>query len=185
MFGRKRKMPSSFPYANGPISTNYQLIANNYMARAMPHQQNPSFRQAPYHPYWNGMTGNAAGLTSPFYSQANGFMPMEQTWKGGSGGYGQKPNVSQLLFENPLQPQTENLYGGYYPQNTSFQSMNPYPHQAYLPKKTNGFHSVINSFKNQDGNMDVNKMIDTAGQMMNAVTQVSTMVKGLGGIFKA
>jgi len=42
----------------------------------------------------------------------------------------------------------------------------------------------MNSFKTQDGTFDVNKMVDTAGQMMNAVTQVSSMVKGLGGMFK-
>jgi hypothetical protein len=43
----------------------------------------------------------------------------------------------------------------------------------------------MNSFKSQDGTVDVNKMVNTAGQMVNAVTQVSSIVKGIGGIFKA
>jgi len=42
----------------------------------------------------------------------------------------------------------------------------------------------MNSFKGQDGSLDINKMVDTAGTMMNAVSQVSSMVKGLGGIIK-
>jgi len=31
----------------------------------------------------------------------------------------------------------------------------------------------------------LNKMVDTAGQMVNAVSQVSSVVKGFGGMFKA
>ncbi len=43
---------------------------------------------------------------------------------------------------------------------------------------------ILNSFKSQDGTVDINKMVNTAGQMMNAVTQVSSLVKGFGGMFK-
>ena len=62
--------------------------------------------------------------------------------------------------------------------------MNPYPKQNAMPKQPGGMQSFINSFKSQDGSVDFNKMVNTAGQMMNAVTQVSSLVKGLGGIFK-
>ncbi|AEH53575.1 conserved hypothetical protein [Heyndrickxia coagulans 2-6] len=41
----------------------------------------------------------------------------------------------------------------------------------------------MNSFKSQDGSIDFNKMVNTAGQMINAINQVSSMVKGLGGLF--
>ena len=53
-----------------------------------------------------------------------------------------------------------------------------------MPKQPGGIQSIMNSFKSQDGTVDVNKMVNTAGQMVNAVTQVSSLVKGLGGIFK-
>jgi hypothetical protein len=53
-----------------------------------------------------------------------------------------------------------------------------------LPKQPGGMNSLMNSFKSQDGSVDFNKMMNTAGQMMNAVTQVTSLVKGLGGMFK-
>jgi len=62
--------------------------------------------------------------------------------------------------------------------------MNPYPKHNIIPKQNGGMQSLMNSFKSQDGSIDFNKMMNTAGQMMNAVTQVSSLVKGLGGIFK-
>jgi hypothetical protein len=63
--------------------------------------------------------------------------------------------------------------------------MNPYPKQNAIPKNPGGMQSFMNSFKSQDGSVDFNKMMNTAGQMMNAVSQVSSLVKGFGGIFKS
>jgi len=37
-----------------------------------------------------------------------------------------------------------------------------------MQKNTGGLSSVINQFKTQEGSIDFNKMIDTAGQMMNS-----------------
>jgi hypothetical protein len=62
--------------------------------------------------------------------------------------------------------------------------MNPYPKQSFIPKQPSGVQSIMNSFKTQDGTFDFNKVMDTAGNMINAVSQVSSMVKGLGGIIK-
>jgi hypothetical protein len=61
---------------------------------------------------------------------------------------------------------------------------NPYPKMNTVPRPNGGLGTIMNSFKGQDGNIDINKMMNTAGQMMNAVSQVSAMVKGLGGMFK-
>lgn len=93
---------------------------------------------------------------------------------------------SQFLFQNPLQPQ-EDLYPNqqpYPPYMNGFPGLNPYPKQTFIPKQPNGMQSLMNSFKSQDGSIDFNKMMNTAGQMMNAVNQVSSLVKGLGGLFK-
>lgn len=150
-------------------------------------QQNPAYPPSYNHQYWGQM--QQMNPSSPYmhFQQPYNSPQMGSGWQGqgGQNGYGQQPNVSQLLFENPLQSQTENPYGGYYPQQEMpYQNMNPYPQQAFLPKQPGGFQSIMNSFKSQDGNLDLNKMVDTAGQMMSAVTQVSSMVKGLGGILK-
>jgi hypothetical protein len=87
-------------------------------------------------------------------------------------------------FDYPLQQpeisyHNQFAYGQY---NQPFS--HPYPKQSAIPRPPTGVKSIMNSFKTQDGTFDVNKMVDTAGQMMNAVTQVSSMVKGLGGMFK-
>jgi hypothetical protein len=103
--------------------------------------------------------------------------------------YSGRPNsmnqgFSQSVFQNPLQP-VEQPYPQYYPQQ--FQngvSFNQYPNHAVMPKQPNGMKTIMNSFKAQDGSVDINKMVNTAGQMMNAVTQVSSMIKGLGGMLK-
>lgn len=184
MFGRQRQMSFYPPSLTKTFDVNSM---HNFTTRSMP-LQNSYYPQQPYNPYVNGMPTNQAAFVSPYYSNPMAHAPMEPNWHGGGYvpyGYEQKQNISQLLFENPLQSQQDNSYGGGYYPNVPNQSMNPYPQQAYLPKQPGGFQSVMNSFKNQEGNLDLNKMIDTAGQMMNAVNQVSSMVKGLGGFFKA
>ncbi|HWO95158.1 MAG TPA: YppG family protein [Bacillus sp. (in: firmicutes)] len=57
----------------------------------------------------------------------------------------------------------------------------PAPSQKAQPKQ---MQSIMSQFKTSDGNLDINKMMNTAGQMMNAVNQLSGMVKGLSGVFK-
>lgn len=91
---------------------------------------------------------------------------------------------SQSLFHNPLQPKEDMMPYPYMPMN-GYPIMNPYPKQSFIPKQPGGMQSILNSFKSQDGSVDLNKMINTAGQMANAVTQVTSLVKGFGGIFKA
>ncbi|CAH0345500.1 YppG family protein [Bacillus sp. CECT 9360] len=83
-------------------------------------------------------------------------------------------------FENPLQPiQKRPPAGG--PQHFA----NPYPKQQFMKKPhPSGLQSVLNQFKLQDGSMDINKMMNTAGQMMNTFGQVSAMVKGFGDKLK-
>lgn len=80
-------------------------------------------------------------------------------------------------FENPLQPQVKRP-----PQQTF---ANPYPKQQFMQKpQPSGIQSVLNQFKTQDGSMDVTKMMNTAGQMVNTVSQMSSVFKGVGGLFK-
>lgn len=90
---------------------------------------------------------------------------------------------SQFLFKNPLQPEEELLpYNNFYPQTGGL--INPYPKPNLMANQPGGMQSLMNSFKSQDGSVDFNKMMNAAGQMMNAVTQMTSLVKGLGGMFK-
>lgn len=139
-------------------------------------------------PYWNAQPGPGTGNWQNQYMQQQGY-PMNPYMQGNPQWNQPYPNAkgkndySKMLFQNPLEPDDDPIYGYYNPQ-ADYQNFNPYPQHAFMPKQPNGLQSIMNSFKSQDGNLDFNKVVDTAGQMMNAVTQVSSMVKGLGGIFK-
>lgn len=92
---------------------------------------------------------------------------------------------SEALFKNPLQPKEEqNPYQPNFQPMNGFPSFNPYPKQNTVINQPGGMQSILNSFKSQDGTVDFNKMMNTAGQMMSAVNQVTMLVKGLGGMFK-
>lgn len=102
-----------------------------------------------------------------------------------NGGANHQTNPAEWILQNPLQPK-KNQAGGlnYTSMSNSIPYMHPYPKQNTVNRPPSGMGSIMNSFKTQDGNLDLNKMLDTAGQMMSAVNQVSGLVKGLGGIFK-
>lgn len=135
----------------------------------------------PYLPLHQNYQWNTFQQQSPFYPQ----QPFEnlgpQNTLFANQPYQQKD--SQFLFSNPLQPHEEMVPNSYMPMN-GMAMMNPYPQNNMMLKQPGGMHSFLNSFKSQDGSVDFNKMMNTAGQMMNAVSQVSTLVKGFGGMFK-
>ncbi|MEH7236541.1 YppG family protein [Bacillus sp. JJ1562] len=105
------------------------------------------------------------------------------------------------------QPTYQQFYGGghqsqwnqYYPPSYMQYNMNSYPgYSSYgyqTPNQTpypiglgqtqqKGGASILNQFKKKDGTYDINKMMDTAGQMVGAVNQVNSIVKGLTKTFK-
>ncbi|RLQ95242.1 hypothetical protein D9X91_11620 [Falsibacillus albus] len=95
--------------------------------------------------------------------------------------YGNQQQIPSQIFQNPLQPAEEANQGAAQQQGYA----NPYPKASFMQKpQGSGVSSLMNSFKGQDGSLDFNKMMNTAGQMMNAVNQVGSMVKGIGGFFK-
>ncbi|MFK4997790.1 YppG family protein [Bacillus sp. N9] len=88
------------------------------------------------------------------------------------------------LFQNPLQPEEDYLYGNQQIYNQPYAQLYYKPmvgqNQSQFIKKG----SFMNSFKSQDGSLDINKMVNTTGQLVNALTQVSNMAKGLGSFLK-
>ncbi|WP_249310208.1 YppG family protein [Bacillus sp. FJAT-49736] len=148
------------------------IYGNNIPSQTMFHQS--GFAPSPFlHPNYHH--------SFPYTGQPylNGY----QAFNGGNQLYNPLGNdhpMQQQLFQNPLQPakQKESM-NGYKPYT------NPYPKSHFNTKPPGtGMNSIMNSFKSQDGSIDFNKMVNTAGQMMSAVNQVSTMIKGIGGIFK-
>ena len=75
------------------------------------------------------------------------------------------PNINPMIFANPYM--------------NHFQQQWPMPFQQPSP-----FHMIMNSFKNKDGTIDLNKLIQTTGQMVNVFSQISSVVKGLGSLLK-
>ncbi|QPC48389.1 hypothetical protein G8O30_06640 [Mangrovibacillus cuniculi] len=114
-------------------------------------------------------------------------MGQEQNFSNPYPTYGKwtKQNVADSVFTNPLHQEGYfDPYTGMKP-NEPKNYANPYPKLNPIAKpKQSGVSSVMNSFKNQDGSMNMNKMMDTAGQVMSAVNQMSGMIKGVGSIFK-
>jgi hypothetical protein len=148
-------------YYFNPYTPNPNWSSQVNMYSPMPYGE-PSFNGNMYGPSWNSFVQEGSPYTN------NQAYPAE------------------AILQNPLQPKKNQGYhtaGNPYMGN-SYPYMHPYPKQGVGNRPPSGINSIMNSFKAQDGSLDLNKMIDTAGQMMNAVSQVSGLVKGLGGIFK-
>lgn len=62
--------------------------------------------------------------------------------------------------------------------------VNPYPVPRPNQQQSSQFSGILSQFKKTNGQFDFNKMIDTTGQMVSAVNQVGSLVKGLTNIFK-
>lgn len=181
MFGKKR--PNNFVnYGySGQIMHQYPI---GYQWNQQYANRNQPF---PYQPQSKNNNWPAYQQQNPYYPQYPAYGQHIQQVFGPQNmqvpqSYTQKD--SQFLFQNPLAPQEEmGPKQPYMPMN-GYPMMNPYPKQNVLPKQPGGVQSIMNSFKSQDGSVDINKMVNTAGQMMNAMTQVSSLVKGFGGMFK-
>jgi hypothetical protein len=181
MFAKRR---ATNHFYNGSQGQMMNQVPMGYPQNQLPYTAQPiPFQHRPQKQEWSLIQ-----RPGPFYPQ--GFQPYTQSFYPGPGpqqlSYQNQYALqkdSQFLFQNPLQPKEEMITNPYLPIN-GFPIMNPYPKQSFIPKPPNGIQSIMNSFKSQDGSVDFNKMMNTAGQMVNAVTQVSSLVKGLGGIFK-
>ncbi|MDF2556650.1 MAG: hypothetical protein K0R71_478 [Bacillales bacterium] len=154
-----------------PIKSDWQYQNNSYAQPRDPVTQpfygNPLAVDSNYYnSSFNGQSQNALYPNGGQY--ANTFQPYQQGWSGQ--GYYPNGQVQQGIQPNPFQV------------NPYFQQ--PLQPNAMMNNQNSGFSNVLNQFKSQNGSVDINKMMNTAGQMVNAVSQVSGIIKGLSGIFK-
>lgn len=90
--------------------------------------------------------------------------------------------------ENPFQVQQQPLafYPPNRPQSQPLGGMGPtypYPTQKQAKAKKSVQPNIMSQFKASDGNYDINKMLNTAGTMVNTMNQITGMVKQVGGFF--
>ncbi|MEG7377743.1 YppG family protein [Bacillus subtilis] len=61
---------------------------------------------------------------------------------------------------------------------------NPYPIPRPNQQQPSQFQSIMSQFKKANGQFDFNKMMDTTGQVMSAMNQVGSLIKGFTSFFK-
>lgn len=102
--------------------------------------------------------------------------------------YGQQPISSnfnhQPQFQMPNQMYNNVPYPTPYSASTQYPTPYPLQQNQFSQVTPTGVQSIMAQFKNKDGTYNVDKMMNTAGQMIGAVNQISSMVKGLSKTFK-
>ncbi|GGE56665.1 hypothetical protein GCM10007140_03730 [Priestia taiwanensis] len=146
-------MPSNHPYDTQP-----QGHASMPSAYQQPEVQPSPYQQQAYAQEGHGMMHDQqSNGKNPFHV----YMPQEQS----------------VPFFPPDGPNFQAL-GGMGPQF-------PYPVQPNQngKKEPSQFQNMLAQFKASDGNYDINKMMNTAGTVMNTMNQLSGMVKQVGAFF--
>ncbi|MFD1019312.1 YppG family protein [Thalassobacillus hwangdonensis] len=121
----------------------------------------------------------------PFEQMQQPFFPQQpQQWEGMEWGMNPQvgndfntqqapPNPPSTPFEIYAKPPYEppqDAFGGY-GQNQQFYGGAPKP-------------GMLSMFQDKNGQLDMEKMMSTVGQMANTVNQLSPLMKGIGGLFK-
>lgn len=150
--------------------------------------------QQPY-PYFNRRSQrrqNGYFQTNPYYDQQSfGYQNQQQYMNTMFSQPFENYQLHQNGYQQNYQPfQQPYPNGGYSGNLNSNYLNNPYPTPYPKPMpyfkqpQANGFQNVLSQFKKSDGQLDFNKMMDTAGQMMSAVNQMGGLFKGVTSMFK-
>ncbi|MGQ4664329.1 YppG family protein [Metabacillus halosaccharovorans] len=141
-----------------------------YFNRRSRRRENEYFQTFPYYEHQPVGYQNQQYI-NPMLSQAHSF----------------HQNGYQQPFQSYQQPYGNGSYNGNV-ENTFMNYPYPTPYPKPLPyfkqPQPSGFQNVLSQFKKSDGQLDFNKMMDTAGQMMNAVNQMGGLFKGVTSMFK-
>ena len=153
-----------------------------------PQQMYPYEGTMGYQPFYHNQLYQQPSVNPYFTEQFPGTMPVSAGMPDNYYGIPQQEMLNQYPkepvnpFQNPLYTSDEDYYPA---QQANSAVTHPYPKQSFMQKNQGGnISSVLNQFKTQEGSIDFNKMIDTAGMMLNSMNQVSNLVKGVGSIFK-
>ena len=162
-----------------PISRNYYRSSYHYehpnytqrngLEMQQIHGSHPQYWNTYHHPY---PTDASLQYGNPYYFQTpQGYTQQQQPNNQHLQQPTNHPSYTDIVFQNPLLASDEKT--NFLLKSSVFKSksiLSPIPQKAsFLAKPPSGVQSVLNSFKSQDGTLDVNEMVDTAGQMVNAV----------------
>lgn len=148
-------MQQQYPYFN----RRSRRRDNEYFQTFPPYGQQMSGYQNPYNsnPYSNQSANPYFQGYQPGFQQS-----YQQPYGGGYGG---------------------SMNGGGY-MNNPYPTPYPKPMPHFKQQQPSGFQNILSQFKKSDGQLDFNKMMDTAGQMMSAVNQMGGLFKGVTSMFK-
>lgn len=129
--------------------------------RPYPYDSSYYFYPPPQSQYFNPSTyqPNEPSNTMPPYYSAHHQTPFQHFTK---------PSQASNWPDTPNYQQN---YEGFYDQSNPIHSQ-PSP-------------SFLTQFQNEDGQMDINKMLSTVGQIVNTVQQVSPVIQQFGSIVKS
>nr|WP_246188251.1 YppG family protein [Metabacillus lacus] len=169
------------PYHEGvPYSPFYQVPMNPYPQN--PQQQNIFAPPGQFPFFQQNIDYIQNGGAPNQHAFQSGGAPGQQGFQ--IGGFPQQPGIfGQQPGVYNQQPAAYNQQAGAFNQAGYFP--NPYPKpMPFMKPQSPGFQSIMSQFKNKNGQYDMNKMMDTAGQMMSAVNQMGSLMKGVTSIFK-
>ncbi|KAF1679870.1 YppG family protein [Bacillus mexicanus] len=90
----------------------------------------------------------------------------------------------------PMQYGQQDYYDPYTPNPNQSMPMqppmfsNPYPIPRPNQQQPSQFQNILSQFKKANGQFDFNKMMDTTGQVMSAMNQFGSLIKGVTSFFK-
>ncbi|WP_407271768.1 YppG family protein [Radiobacillus sp. PE A8.2] len=122
----------------------------------------------------------ASYFQSPYHQNPNQYapqnfqqQPFQQPFYSEQASQAQPTQVGATPYDHFAKPQQPAQWNNYFQPNGQ-QSMG-------WNQKPNG---IMNYFQDKEGQLDVDKMLGTVGQMANTVQQVSPLLKGLGSFMK-
>lgn len=89
------------------------------------------------------------------------------------------PPLEQAYMPYPLP--AEHYQDPVRPYNWQQMYMDSHNHQP----EGQGVHPILQQFQNENGQIDINKMLSTVGQLANTVQQVSPVFKQVGDLIKS
>jgi hypothetical protein len=92
------------------------------------------------------------------------------------------PPTPYEKFAKPKQPPYTHNYSSNY--GYGFMQQQGVPNPGFPPQPWNQPNGIISYFQDENGQIDIDKMLSTFGQVADTVKQVSPLVKGLGSIMK-
>jgi hypothetical protein len=166
---------------------NGQHQMHPYPSQETMHTSYSTGQQSPYGDMTSQVRPPMSGYTQPSIMSGSQHMMQQGAVEQ------QQPNPFHVYAHSNQQEYVDTNVPFFPPESPQFQPLNgmgpqfPYPVQMKQSqsgkKEPSQFQSILSQFKSSDGNYDINKMMNTAGTVMNTMNQLGGMVKQVGAFF--